>query len=219
MIQRCINYRISYGNYWKEFHSHFSVERRCKDCHLIANMAFFSIKCLALKWNYFFTSGVIVFIEYFNLYMKQLGFSPFHIGFTTLFGALQPLEPLFGFLGDRFRWRNLIFKVLTPVLLLITLTPLLPLVVSFPTCFVNQSETSINQGSHLSKEYLQSAVNTRHSMSFHKSTNPFLHPSKEYSDSRFAPTFAVDKILTPVEEAKRNTNVPWLSTLFLFLLL
>ena len=133
-------------------------------------MAFFSIKCLALKWNYFFTSGVIVFVEYFNIYMKQLGFSSFHIGFTTLFGALQPLEPLFGFLGDRFRWRNLIFKVLTPVLLLITLTPLLPLVVSFPTCFVNQSETSINQGSHLSKEYLQSAVNTRHSMSFHKST-------------------------------------------------
>ena len=103
------------------------------------------------------------------------------------------------------------FKVLTAVLFLITLSPLLPLVVSLPTCFVNQSETSINQASHLSKKYLQSAVNTRRNMSFHGSTNPFLHPSKEYSDSRFAPTFAVDKILTPVEEAKRNTNVPWLS--------
>ena len=48
IIQRCYNYRISYGNYWKEFDSHFSVERRCKDCHLIADMAFFSIKSLAL---------------------------------------------------------------------------------------------------------------------------------------------------------------------------
>ena len=197
------------------------MERRCKDWHLIANMALFSIKPLALKWNYFFISGIIVFVEYFNLYMKQLGFSSFHIDFTTLLGALRPLEPLFGFLGDRFRARKLIFKVLTPVLFLIILALLLPLVVSLPTCFVNQSETSINQASHLSKEYLQSAVNTRcyANMSFHRSTNPFLHPSNKDSDSRFAPTFAVDKILTPVEEAKRNTNVPWLSTLFLFLLL
>ena len=76
MIQRCNNYRISYGNYWKEFDSHFSVERRCKDWHLIADMAFFSIKSFALKWNYFFLNGTIVFVEYFNLYMKQLGFSP-----------------------------------------------------------------------------------------------------------------------------------------------
>ena len=39
-------------------------------------MAFFSIKSLALKWNYFFLSGIIVFVVYFNLYMKQLGFNP-----------------------------------------------------------------------------------------------------------------------------------------------
>ena len=76
MIQRSNNYRINYGNYWKEFDSHFSVRRGCKDCHLIAHMAFFSIKSLALKWNYFFLSGIIVFVEYFNLYMKQLGFNP-----------------------------------------------------------------------------------------------------------------------------------------------
>ena len=76
MIQRRINYRISYGNYWKEFDGHFNVEFRCKDCHLIADMAFFSINYLALKWNYFFLSGIIVFVEYFNLYMKQLGFNP-----------------------------------------------------------------------------------------------------------------------------------------------
>ena len=39
-------------------------------------MAFFSIKSLALWWNYFFLNGTIVFVEYFNLYMKQLGFHP-----------------------------------------------------------------------------------------------------------------------------------------------
>ena len=49
-----------------------SVERICKECNLIAVMSFFSIKSLALKWNYFFPSGIIVFVEYVNLYMKQL---------------------------------------------------------------------------------------------------------------------------------------------------
>ena len=40
------------------------------------HMAFFLIKSLVLKWNHFFLSGIIVFVEYFNLYMKQLGFNP-----------------------------------------------------------------------------------------------------------------------------------------------
>ena len=57
MLQRYVNSRINYGSYWKEFDSHFSVRRSCKDCHLIAHMAFFSIKYLVLKWNYFFLSG------------------------------------------------------------------------------------------------------------------------------------------------------------------
>ena len=39
-------------------------------------MTFFSIKYLVLKWNYFFLSAIIVFIEFFNLHMKQLGFNP-----------------------------------------------------------------------------------------------------------------------------------------------
>ena len=52
------------------------MRRTCKDCHLIAHMALFSIKSLALKWNYFFLGGIIVFVDYFNLYMKQLGFNP-----------------------------------------------------------------------------------------------------------------------------------------------
>ena len=39
-------------------------------------MAFVSKKSLALKWNYFFLNGIIVFVEFLNLYMKQLGFNP-----------------------------------------------------------------------------------------------------------------------------------------------
>ena len=154
------------------------------------------MKSLALKWNVLFLSGVIVFAEYFNLYMKQLGFNPSQIGLMTLFGLFQLLVPLFGLLGDRFRARKLIFAVLTVVLFLVTLAPLLPLVVSFPTCFVKQNESSMNQASHLSKEYLQSAVDAYRNVSFNRATKPLMP-----------------------KEMKLNTNVPWLSTLFIFIVL
>ena len=105
MIQRCNNYQINFGNYWKDFDSHFSLRRSCKDCHLIADMAFFSKKSLALKWNYFFLNGIIVFVEYFNLYMKQLGFNPgqdpggptvAYRGYVTIY-AVTMLSVLFDF--------------------------------------------------------------------------------------------------------------------------
>ena len=177
-------------------------------------MGLFSMKSLALKWSYlFFGSGLIVFIEYFNLYVKQLGLSPSQIGFTSLFGVLYLSLPLVGFLGDRFRARKLIFTVSTAVGFLTTLAPLLPLVVSLPTCFLDESgEPPINQASHLSKEYLQGI-----DVSFNRSSNSFLFPSAKKSNSRFSSTFPVDKIPTPVKKQKRNTNVPWLSTLFTFM--
>ena len=177
-------------------------------------MGLFSMKSLALKWSYlFFGSGLIVFIEYFNLYVKQLGLSPSQIGFTSLFGVLYLSLPLVGFLGDRFRARKLIFTVSTAVVFLTTLAPLLPLVVSLPTCFLNESgEPPINQASHLSKEYLQGI-----DVSFNRSSNSFLFPSANKSNSRFSSTFPVDKIPTPVKKLKRNTNVPWLSTLLIFM--
>ena len=77
-------------------------------------MVLFSMKYLALKWSYlFFGSGLIVLIEYFNLYMKQLGFSPSQIGFTTRFGVIKfrlstrfrlDFEPGNSFLQFRQRW-------------------------------------------------------------------------------------------------------------------
>ena len=149
-------------------------------------MGLFSTRSLALKWSFFFISGTIVFMEYFNLYMKQFGFSPSQIGLTTLFGVFQLLVPLFGFLGDRFRARKLILTVLVTALFLITLAPLLPLVVPLPTCFVKQGESSINQG----------AVNMYRNVSFNRLTYLLLQ-----------------------EEVKWNTNVPWFSTLFLFMIM
>ena len=69
-------------------------------------MTFFSIKSFALKWNYFFLSGIIVFVEFLNLYMKQLGFNPgpvpaegFHRGlkgYVTIY-AVAKLSVVFYF--------------------------------------------------------------------------------------------------------------------------
>ena len=182
-------------------------------------MALFSTRSLALKWNWlFFGSGKIIFTEYCNLYMKQLGLNSLQTGFTTLFGVMYLLLPLLGFLGDKFRARKLIFTAMTPVLFLTTLAPLLPLVVSFPTCFAEKSESAMNQTGHHSKEYLQNTVNMITSdVSFNRSSNAFLYSSNGKSDSQFPRAFAVHKMLTSGEEVKRNTSVPWLSTLFIFM--
>ena len=56
-------------------------------------------------------------------------------------------------------------------------------------------------------------------MSFNGSRTASLLPSNEESDSPFALMLEVDKIRTPVEEAKRNTTVPWLSTLFILMVI
>ena len=70
-------------------------------------MTFFSIKYLSLKWNYFFLSGIIVFIEFFmNLHMEQLGFNPRSVpaegchrglkGYVTIY-VVTKLSVLFDF--------------------------------------------------------------------------------------------------------------------------
>ena len=58
-------------------------------------MAKFSFTSVALKW-YFFSceSSVALYSEYFNLFMKQLGFNPAEIGFTTLLGLPILFIPL-----------------------------------------------------------------------------------------------------------------------------
>ena len=66
-------------------------------------MAFLSLESLALKWSWFFLAGgLIIFNEYFALYMQQLGLSLTQISWTSLMGVLQLSMPRFGFLDDRF---------------------------------------------------------------------------------------------------------------------
>ena len=70
-------------------------------------MANFSMKSLVLKWHYFsYYSSAVVFAEYFNLFMKQLGFNPAQIGLTTLFGLPHLLIPLCLLFGEKFRVRK-----------------------------------------------------------------------------------------------------------------
>ena len=138
--------------------------------------------------------------------------------------------PLLGFLVDRFRARKLVFAVLTAVLFVTALAPLMPLVVSLPTCFVTQSGSAMNQTSHQSKEYLQSTIKMLGEMSkfpgrsqntsggvkmtgevlFNRSSSPTILPSHGKSHSQIPPTLAGVKM-------RRNTVVPWLSTLFVFI--
>ena len=70
-------------------------------------MAKFSFKSLALKWHYFSChSSAVVFAEYFNLFMKQLGFNTAQIGLTTLFGLPHLLIPLCLLFGEKLRVRK-----------------------------------------------------------------------------------------------------------------
>ena len=86
------------------------------------------------------------------------GLSLAQISCTSFMGIQHLFSPLLGFLVDRFRARKLVFAVLTAVLFVTALAPLMPLVVSLPTCFVTQSGSVMNQARHQSKEYLQSTI-------------------------------------------------------------
>ena len=107
-------------------------------------MAKFSIKSLALKW-YFFNcpSSSVLFCEYFNLVMKQLGFNSAQIGLTTLLGLPQLFIPLYLMFGEKFRARKTLAVLGTVGLSLCCMLPLLSLIVSTmqPTCY---STTSID---------------------------------------------------------------------------
>ncbi len=101
-------------------------------------MAKFSIKSLALKW-YFFNSpsSTALFSEYFNLFMKQLGFNPAQIGLTTLLGLPQLFIPLYLLFGEKFRARKILAVFGTAGLSVCCMLPLLSLIVPAlqPTCY------------------------------------------------------------------------------------
>ena len=107
-------------------------------------MAKFSIESIALKWHFFtFLSTINFYGEYFNLFMKQLGFNPAQIGFTTLMGLPNLLAPLYLLLGEKFRARKTVLIVAAVALSVCCVLPLLSLIVPAlqPKCFW---ETSVN---------------------------------------------------------------------------
>ena len=101
-------------------------------------MAKFSIRSLALKW-YFFScaSSTILYCEFFNLFMKQLGFNPAQIGLTTLLGLPQLFIPLYLMFGEKFRARKTLAVFGTIGLSVCCMLPLLSLIVPplQPTCY------------------------------------------------------------------------------------
>ena len=138
-------------------------------------MAFISLESLALKWSSFFLgAGLMVFHEYLALYMQQLGLSLIQISCTSLMGVLQLTVPLFGFLGDRFRARKLILTVLLLVIFITTLVPLLPLVVSLPTCFDKPNESSVNGTNLIEAQYFDRNLDSQRNISLNGSSHAFL---------------------------------------------
>ena len=98
----------------------------------------FSLKSVALKW-YFFTcvaTGAL-FGEYFNLFMKQLGFNPGQTGLTTLFGVPQLFVLLFLMFAEKLRARKTVTVFGTLGALVCSVLPLLSLLVPplQPACY------------------------------------------------------------------------------------
>ena len=185
------------------------------------DMAFLSLESLAFKWSWLFIGGgLIVFHEYLALYMQQLGLSLTQISWTSLMGVLQLSMPLLGFLGDRFRARKLIVTVLLLVVFIITLGPLLPLVVSLPTCFEKPSESSKNGTSIIGTEYFERNLDSQRNISLNGSSHTFLfRRSGELEYQLFPKRVSLKTHTMTVKEVKQNTLVPWFSTLYIFMVI
>jgi hypothetical protein len=93
-------------------------------------MVKFSLKSVALKWYFFSCGGTVGFFsEYFNLFMKQLGFNPGQIGLTALFGIPHLLIPLCLLFGEKLRARMIVAVFGTLAASVCCMLPLLSLVV------------------------------------------------------------------------------------------
>jgi hypothetical protein len=120
-------------------------------------MVKFSLKSVALKWYFFSCPGSVgLFVECFNLFMKQLGFNPGQIGLTALLGIPHLLIPLCLLFGEKFRARKIVAVFGTLAASVCCMLPLLSLVVPAlqPICnskpyVKQQSFLSINGSMHL----------------------------------------------------------------------
>ena len=118
----------------------------CIHVFKMATVAKFSIKSFALKW-YFFNcpSSVILYAEYFSLFMKQLGFDAASIGLTSLFGVPQLFIPLYLLVGEKLRARKIAAFFGTLGLTVCCMLPLLAVIVPAlqPTCSTTTSTDSV----------------------------------------------------------------------------
>ena len=105
-------------------------------------MAKFNIRSIAIKWYFFSTSSYTVYNEFSHVFMKQFGLTSKQIGISNLFGVQHLFIPLILYFGDRFRARSLVIWIASILSVLICLLPLLPLVVSLPTCFQTELESN-----------------------------------------------------------------------------
>jgi hypothetical protein len=122
-------------------------------------MAKFDIKSVALKWYFFTTASVSVYEEFSHVFMKQFGLNSQQIGITNLCGVQHIFIPLLLYVGDRYRVRNLVIWIVSPLLAISSLLLLLPVVVSLPTYFgtnsgSNNSCKTIYQCFHLQGHFL-----------------------------------------------------------------
>ena len=161
----------------------------------------FSIKSIVLKWYYFWCVGsVVVYSEFSHLYMKQLGLSPWQIGFTNLMGVLSLFIPLCLFIGDKFRARKLLVTIGLVFLVVCYFLSLLPLVSSpAPSCLISNMSIA-----RRSKHSINGSVLSRNSRYF--STNNFTDNADSARDAR-----------RTEKETSYSENVSRVSKLFLLM--
>jgi hypothetical protein len=134
--------------------------------------------------------------------MKQLGLSPRQIGFTNLMGVSNIIIPSCLFISDKFRARKLLVTIGLVFLVVCYFLPLLPLIVSSPAIFCLTSNKSIALTSGHS---INSSVLSQNSFPTNNLTNKLGD-----SEQGTAPTNT---------EASYSESVPWLSKLFILMLL
>ena len=169
-------------------------------------MAKFSIKSFALKWYFFnYPSSAILYAEYFGLFMKQLGFNPYQIGLTSLFGLPQLFIPLYLLFGEKLRARKIAAFFGTLGLSVCCILPLLAVIVPAlqPTCYATTSTDSVKatQVLHIYGSVHSRYAKTSSNLSSSKKTlsklrstmtpilkNVPLYPASQYSKNILRPS-------------------------------
>ncbi|XP_046860810.1 uncharacterized protein LOC124454050 [Xenia sp. Carnegie-2017] len=88
------------------------------------------LKSFMLGWFAFCNLGFqSLYAEYFNLFLKQLGFNPGQIGLTTMFGLIYLAIPFYLYFGEKYRARKVLVVFNNCMMFVVCLLPLLSLIV------------------------------------------------------------------------------------------